>query len=93
VQALLSGADLTHRDVTYMVNSGRVPAGTHSSELEGGRIQDIARARLYGQAQVRLKGIQLSVSTTFVTALAGSILAAELQRHLGRRPDSSWTGA
>jgi hypothetical protein len=83
VHELLSGAPLTHDDLTRMVDAGRLPAGTDTSELEGGRIQDVARARLYGQAQVRLGDVRLAVSAPFVAALAGSILASELQKANG----------
>jgi hypothetical protein len=80
VHELLAGAPLTQNDVTRMVDTGRLPPGTDTSELEGGRVQDVGRARLYGQAQVRLGDARLAVSAPFVAALAGSILAAELQK-------------
>jgi hypothetical protein len=100
VHELLAGAPLTHADLTRMVATGRLPAGTDTNELEGGRIQDVARARLYGQAHVRLGVARLAVSAPFVAALAGSILAAELQKaggataafQLDRRVDVDCSG-
>ena len=83
-----------------MVDNGRLLPGADTGELEGGRIQDVARVRLYGQAQVRLGDGPLVVSAPFVAALAGSILAAELQKaggaaaafQLDRRVDVDCSG-
>jgi hypothetical protein len=73
VHKLLGGAPLNQDDVARMVDNGRLPPGADTGELEGGRIQDVARVRLYGQAQVRLGDGPLAVSAPFVAALAGSI--------------------
>jgi hypothetical protein len=83
VRELLAGAPLTRNDLACMMTSGRLPPGTDTSQLEGGRIQDVARARLYGQARVQLGDVRLAVSAPFVSALAGAILAAELQKAQG----------
>jgi hypothetical protein len=72
---LLSGDRLTERDVRSMIAAGRL--GTDDAgDLVGGRIDDVARARLYAAATVPGHR-QLAVSAPFVSALAGAILAAE----------------
>jgi hypothetical protein len=83
VRELLAGAPLTRHDLACMVNAGRLPLGTDTDQLEGGRVQDVARARLYGQARVQLGDVRLAVSAPFVSVLAGAILAAELQKAHG----------
>jgi hypothetical protein len=83
VRELLVGAPLTRNDLARMVQAGRLPPGTDTDQLEGGRVQDVARARLYGQARVQLGDVRLAVSAPFVSVLAGAILAAELQKAHG----------
>jgi ThiF family len=83
VHELLAGAPLTRHDLAHMVTTGRLPPGTDTDQLEGGRIQDVVRVRLYGQARVQLGDVRLAVSAPFLAALAGSILAAELQKERG----------
>jgi hypothetical protein len=72
---LLNGERLTEHDVRTMTAAGRL--GTDDSQdLVGGRIEDVARARLYAAAAIPgASGV--AVSAPFVSALAGAILAAE----------------
>lgn len=83
IAQLLSGDRLTERDVRSAVAAGRL-AADDTGDLIGGRIEDVARARLYAAAAVPGQR-DVAVSAPFVSALAGAILAAEtIKTH---RPD------
>jgi hypothetical protein len=98
VKLLLSGWPLEEADVRALKSSGRIPADLPDELLIGGRLQDAARAGLYAQAPVNVGGADLAVSAPFVSALAGSILAAEVlkaaagQSMLDRRVDVDCSG-
>ena len=75
VADLLSGSRLSEEDVSQMVSAGRLD-GDDGADLVGGRLEDVARARLYAAAAV--PGFaNVAISAPFVSALAGAILAAE----------------
>ena len=76
VAALLRGDTLTAEDVDSMVLVGRVTG--EGTELIGGRLQDLARGRLYAQAAVIASEGGLGLSAPYVSGLAGSILASEV---------------
>jgi hypothetical protein len=79
VAELLAGQSLTEVDLRLMRESGRLSIG-RDDELLGGRLQDLARLRLYAQAALPVNNEVLAVSAPFVSALAGAILAAEVQK-------------
>lgn len=86
VAALLQGAVISAQDVADMVGRGQLP-DEGAEELIGGRLQDVARAKLYAQAAVQApSGAELAVSAPFVSAMAGALLAAEVLKG----PSSSW---
>lgn len=96
VAQLLGGGRLTDTDIDVMVSAGRL-AAADSFELGGGRLQDVARARLYAATPVPgLDGV--AISAPFVSALAGAILAAEALKTnqpnlvLDRRVDADLSG-
>jgi hypothetical protein len=80
VRALVAGAVLSEQDISALERMGRLPEGAPLDELIGGRLQDLARDRLYAQAAVSVGDVNLAVSAPFVSALAGSVLAAELMK-------------
>jgi ThiF family len=82
VRHLVAGASLTVDDVAAMKAAGRL-APDATEGLVGGRLQDAARQNLYAQAEIQFRGMGLAVSAPFVSALTGSILAAELQKGAG----------
>ena len=75
VAQLLSGSRLSEADIGRMASTGRLDSDD-AADLVGGRLEDVARARLYAAAAV--PGLaDAAVSAPFVSALAGAILAAE----------------
>ncbi len=76
IDQLLSGQKLTAADVESMILAGRLSEADR--DLVGGRIGDVARARLYGQARIRPNNIPVEINAPFVPGLAGALLAAEL---------------
>ena len=79
IRQLLDGETMTAADIQTMVASRRLVVDRHqASELVGGRLQDAVRGRLYAQAAIPNGTGALAVSAPFVSALAGSLLAAEL---------------
>jgi hypothetical protein len=79
IRELLAGSILTSVDLARMRELG-ILSEAGAGELEGGRLHDVARLKLYGEVPVALQGQARSVrvSAPFVAALAGSVLAAEL---------------
>lgn len=96
IAQLLSGDRLTERDVRSAIAAGRL-AADDAEDLVGGRIEDVARARLYAAAAVPGHR-DIAVAAPFVSALAGAILAAEtIKTHqpdlaLDRRVDIDLSG-
>ena len=94
VGQLPSGEKLSVQDVESMIAAGRLSEADR--DMVGGRIGDIARARLYAQARVRAADIQVEVNAPFVPGLAGALLAAELLKPshyaLDRRVDVDCSG-
>lgn len=94
VTRLIAGESLSRLDVEAMVSFGRI-APTGADELVGGRLMDVARARLYASASVPSLG-PIGVAAPFVSAMAGSILAAEVLKPPGlgldRRVDVDMSG-
>ncbi len=78
---LLGGSKLTAEDVNRMVAGGRLSEADF--DLVGGRIGDVARARLYAGARVKTGSGIAEVNAPFVPALAGAILAAEMLKAPG----------
>ena len=78
---LLSGSKLTAEDVDRMVSAGRLSDADR--DLVGGRIGDVARARLYAGARIETERGLAEVNAPFVPGLAGAILAAELLKAPG----------
>jgi hypothetical protein len=87
VLQLLSGEQLQPVDLQCMVQSGKLPYNKASRDLVGGRLQDALRLRLYEQASIPVTSGALAIAAPFVSALAGSVLAAELQKLGTQRPD------
>ncbi|SRR6266446_278951 len=87
VQKLIGGEQLQPADLECIVKSGKLPYEKASRDLIGGRLQDALRLRLYEQASVPVTSGALAVAAPFVSALAGSVLAAELQKLGAQRPD------
>lgn len=98
VRQLLAGATISRGDLHVMTSRGKLPATEGQDELVGVRLQDTLKNRLYAQALVSGGGSDFAVSAPFVSALAGSILAAELLKgdarhyYLRRRVDIDCTG-
>jgi hypothetical protein len=94
VTRLIAGEGLSRLDVETMVGFGRL-GPTSDDDLVGGRLVDIARARLYASASVPGLG-PIGVAAPFVSAMAGSILAAEVLKptdlRLDRRVDVDMSG-
>jgi hypothetical protein len=98
LRELLGGDRLTVADVNAMIDSGTL--SDRDRDLVGGRIADVARARLYAQASVPTpEGAGAAVTAPFVPALAGAILAAEAMKEaaggrssLERRVDVDCSG-
>ena len=96
---LLSGEALIESDVRHLVTTGRLLKHEASDAL-GGRLQDIARQRLYAEAAVASRDTVTSVAAPFVPAVCGAILAAELAKpgdgsgpnSLNRRVDVDCSG-
>jgi len=80
VRQLLNGEQIGADDLQCMVNSGKLSPRRASSDLIGGRLHDALRLRLYEQASVPVTSGALAIAAPFVPALAGSVLAAELQK-------------
>ena len=93
VEHLLRGERLSEADVEAMVVSRRL--GEDALELVGGRLMDVARARLYAATAIPSMN-RVGVAAPFVSAMAGAVLAAELlkskDRVLDRRVDIDLSG-
>jgi hypothetical protein len=87
VRELLGGAKLLLDDLQLMIDKGKLPRETTFSELVGGRLQDALRIRLYQQAVIPVDSGTVAIAAPFVSALAGCILAAELQKLAAKRED------
>jgi len=87
IQKLLGGEQLRAADLERIVKNGKLPYEKASRDLIGGRLQDALRLRLYEQATVQVTSGALAIAAPFVSALAGSVLAAELQKLGARRAD------
>jgi hypothetical protein len=87
VQKLLGGEQLDAVDLECIVRNGRLPREKATLDLVGGRLQDALRLRLYEQALVPVTSGALAIAAPFVSALVGSVLAAELQKLGAHRPD------
>jgi hypothetical protein len=94
VAQLLSGERLADADVAAMIASHRLDPQS-ATDLAGGRLMDVARARLYAQAAIPALG-DARVAAPFVSALAGAVLAAEVlksaETRLDRRVDIDLSG-
>lgn len=94
VGQLLSGEKLTVEDIESMIATGRLSEADR--QMAGGRIGDIARARLYAQARIGASDDPVEINAPFVPGLAGALLAAELLKPpryaLDRRVDVDCSG-
>lgn len=96
VTQLLTGDRLSEADLTVIVNGGRLEPD-EAADLVGGRLVDVARARLYAGASVPALGA-VAVVAPWVSALAGAVLAAEVvkgprsEHALDRRVDLDLSG-
>lgn len=97
VDALLAGETLSRSDVAELVKRA-VLSHEERDEFEGARLQDVVRRRVYAQAEVRSSYGVVAIGAPFVSALAGAILAAEVQKSgleqwwLNRRVDVDCSG-
>lgn len=96
VRSLLEGQALSAADVDDLVAHGLL--GAHErEEFEGARLQDVVRRR-YAQAEVTTDLGTVAMAVPYVSAFAGAILAAELQKaaimegKLDRRVDIDCSG-
>ncbi len=97
VAQLLGGMPVTLDDVSEMRRAGRLERV--DEDLVGRRIVDLSRDHLYAAAPTSLGPSALAVSAPYVSAMAGSLLAAEVLKiaagspHvLDRRVDVDLTG-
>jgi hypothetical protein len=98
VEALLAGDSLTHTDVTVVRQS--ISIDDTLDEYVGARLADLVRARLYAQAMSTVGDSVVAVSAPYVSALAGAVLASEVQKEsedlapfrLNRRIDIDCSG-
>lgn len=82
----MGGDALSASDVESLVRQRKV-ATNDADELIGGWLVDVARARLYAAASLRPSAGPVAVSAPQVSALAGAILAAEVQKPANKRLD------
>lgn len=75
VAQLLGGDTLSDKDVASLISADKLEPTDR--DLVGGRIVDLARHRLYARAAARLGATTVAISTPYVSALAGALLAAE----------------
>jgi hypothetical protein len=81
---LLAGESLSCDDVDQLVAAGSI--ATHErAEFEGARLVDVARQRLYAEV-VPTGHAQTPMAAPYVSALAGAIVAAEMQKGLQASP-------
>lgn len=96
VAQLLGGARLSRDDIEALVRAGRLDEA-EAADLEGGRLADVARARLYAAAALPA-AVGVAVTAPFVSAMAGAVLAAEALKgagsgnELNRRVDVDMSG-
>lgn len=97
VRSLLDGATLSGSDVEALIARGLLRAHERS-EFEGARLEDVVRRRAYAQAELAIDGAAISIAAPYVSAFAGAVLAAELQKAgspqwwLNRRVDIDCSG-
>jgi hypothetical protein len=97
VRSLLDGATLSLSHIEALIARGLVSAHERG-EFEGARLQDVVRRRAYAQAELSIDGEVISIAAPYVSALAGAVLAAELQKAkspqwwLNRRVDIDCSG-
>lgn len=97
VRSLLDGDTLSSADVTVLITRGLVRS-QERADFEGARVQDVIRRRAYAQAEVKTAGNPVAMAAPYVSALAGAVLAAEVEKEaypdwwLDRRVDIDCSG-
>lgn len=78
VRALLAGELLSAEDLKIVHKQAGIT--DLLDEYEGARLHDLVRARLYAQAPALIGDTALAISAPYVSALAGALLASEVQK-------------